>query len=74
MIKHARAWDDIRERLAARTQATKPALTFTGIPLEYWRAEVALGCTASLARLRAIVRERGADWETTMEGLKICTK
>ena len=47
----------------------KPALTFTGIPLEYWRREVALGCAVSLARLRAIVDERGADYEQTLKGL-----
>lgn len=46
------------------------ALTFDGIPLEYWRTEVALGCAASLARLRTIVSERGADYDKTIVGLK----
>ena len=48
---------------------TKPALTFTGIPLAYWREEVRLGCAASLSRLRAIAAERGADYEKTVEHL-----
>lgn len=47
-----------------------PAITFTGIPLDYWREEVRLGCAASLGRLRGIVRERGGDWEKTIEQLK----
>ena len=47
---------------------TKPALTFTGIPLEYWREEVRLNSPA-LSRLRAICQERGADYEKTVEGL-----
>lgn len=49
---------------------SKPALTFTGDPLAYWRTEVALHCAVSLARLRAIVAERGADYETTVAGLR----
>lgn len=47
-----------------------PALTFDGIPLEYWRGEVALGCAVSLARLKAICQERGCDYEMTIRGLK----
>ena len=47
-----------------------PALTFTGIPLDYWREEVRLDCKVSLARLRRIVEERGADYDRTIETLK----
>lgn len=36
-------------------------------PLAYWRTEVALGCAASLGRLRT---ERGADFDRTVEGLR----
>lgn len=46
------------------------ALTFTGIPLDYWREEVRLECAVSLARLRRIVDERGADFDRTIAGLK----
>ena len=63
----SRSWEDIQARLDARRVLT--AMTFTGIPLEYWRTEVALGCAASLARLRRIVEERGADYEKTLKGL-----
>ena len=55
---------------ALRSQDARPALTFTGIPLAYWREEVRLGCAASLARLRAIVAARGADFELTIAGLQ----
>lgn len=51
-----------------RTEAH--ALAFDGIPLDYWRGEVALGCAGSLARLRAIVAERGCDYEMTINQLK----
>lgn len=51
-------------------QQPRPALAFTGIPLAYWREELALGCAASLARLRRICEARGADYERTVEGLK----
>ena len=47
-----------------------PALTFSGIPLAYWREEVRLGCAVSLARLRSICAERGADYDRTLAGLK----
>ena len=53
---------------------TKPALTFTGIPLEYWRAEVRRDCAASLARLRAIVAARGADFEKTVARLALAQR
>jgi hypothetical protein len=50
---------------------TEPhALTLTGIAAEYWRAEVALNCAASLSRLKAIVAERGADYAKTIAGLR----
>lgn len=66
-----RTWDDIQSRLdARRVPEAKPALTFTGEPLAYWREEVALGCAVSLARLRRIVSARGADYELTLKGLK----
>lgn len=45
-------------------------LTFDGIPLDYWREEVRLGCAVSLARLRRIVDDRGADFDRTIAGLK----
>lgn len=45
-------------------------LTFTGIPLEYWREEVRLDCAVSLARLRRIVSERGCDFDKTIAGLR----
>lgn len=73
MTRHARGWDEIRTRLAAQAQDAGPGLAFTGIPLDYWREEVKLGCAASLARLRAICQERGADYDTTIAGLQ-CTK
>lgn len=45
-------------------------LTFSGIPLVYWQEEVRLNCAVSLARLRRIVGERGADFDRTIAGLK----
>jgi hypothetical protein len=66
ITKQTRGWDEIRARLGAQ----KPALTFTGIPLDYWREEVRLGCTASLGRLRRIVEQRGADWDKTIAALQ----
>jgi hypothetical protein len=69
MTRQARGWDEIRARLAVQVQPA--ALTFTGIPLDYWREEVRLGGVA-LERLRKIVAERGADYEKTVEAL--CTK
>jgi hypothetical protein len=51
-------------------QTPKPALTFTGIPLAYWRREVALGCAVALARLRRIVESRGCDWEQTIAAIE----
>ena len=60
-----RDWDVVQ-----RLGRTEPqALTFTGIPLDYWREEVALGCAVSLERLRKIVAERGADYDKTIAGL-----
>ena len=47
-----------------------PALTFTGIPLDYWREEVRIECAVSLARLKAICDQRGADYDRTIAGLK----
>ena len=58
-------------RLMARWPIAPAApLTFSGIPLEYWREEVRLGCAVSLARLRSICAERGADYDKTIAGLK----
>ena len=51
-------------------QLSRPALTFSGTALDYWRDEVARGCAASLARLRGIVESRGSDYDRTIEGLK----
>ncbi len=66
----SRSWDDIQTRLdARRVPIAKPALTFDGIPLDYWREEVRLGSVA-LARLRTICQERNADYEATVEGLR----
>jgi hypothetical protein len=67
----SRSWDDIQTRLdARRVPPDKPALTFAGIPLEYWRREKLLSCAASLKRLQAICQERGADYEKTIVALK----
>ena len=71
MTRQARGWDEIRARLAA--QVERPALTFTGISLDYWHEEARLGCAVSLDRLRRICAERGADYEKTIAGLT-CTK
>ena len=57
-------------KLMARWPIAPAALTFTGIPLEYWREEVRLGCAVALNRLRSICAERGADVDRTIEGLK----
>ncbi len=65
----SRSWDDIQAAIEAR-RAPKPALTFTGIPLAYWREEVRRGCAVALARLARICEERGCDWEKTLEGLQ----
>lgn len=70
ITRQARGWDEIRARLTAQAQTTRPALAFTGIPLEYWREEVRLGCAASLGRLAQIVERRGADYAQTVEGLR----
>lgn len=45
-------------------------LPLTGIPLAYWREEVAQGCSTSLQRLFVICRERGADYDMTVAGLE----
>ncbi len=66
ITKQARGWDEIRARLGAQ----RPALIFTGIPLDYWREEARLGCTASLGRLRRIVEQRGADYDKTIAALQ----
>lgn len=68
ITKQARGWDAIRAGLATRQQ--KPALTFTGIPLTYWREEVRLNCAVSLARLQRICAERGADYDKTIAQLR----
>lgn len=58
-------------KLMARWQIAPTApLTFSGIPLEYWREEVRLMCEVSLTRLRSICAERGADYDRTIAGLK----
>lgn len=68
ITRKAREWDEIRARLAA--QKEPPPLTFSGIPLDYWREEVRLECAVSLARLRSICANRGADFDRTVAGLK----
>jgi hypothetical protein len=68
MTRQARGWDEIRARLAVQTE--RPALAFAGIPLEYWREEVQLGCAVSLRRLARICVARGADYEKTIAGLR----
>lgn len=45
-------------------------LVFSGIALDYWREEVRLGCGVALERLETICRQRGADYEATIEGLQ----
>lgn len=60
---------DVRGWVLAGLGRTEPqALTFTGIPLEYWREEVRLGSVA-LARLKTICAERGCDYEKTIQWL-----
>ncbi len=62
---------DIRQWvLSGLGRAPAAPLTFTGIPMGYWREEVRLGCAVSLARLAAICAERGADYDRTVTGLK----
>ena len=62
---------DIRQWVLAGLGRSEPqALTFTGIPLEYWREEVRLECAVSLARLKRIVSELGADYDRTIAGLQ----
>ena len=68
ITRQARGWDEIRARLEG--QQYKPALTFTGVPLEYWREEARLGCVVSLERLWRICQERGADYEKTIHQLR----
>ncbi len=46
------------------------ALTFSGIPLDYWREEVRLECAISLVRLKRICKSRDADFDKTIAGLK----
>jgi hypothetical protein len=58
---------DVRGWVLAGLGRTEPeALTFTGIPLDYWREEVQLGCVASLDRLKVICQQRGADYDKTI--------
>ncbi len=58
-------------KLMARWPVAPAApLTFDGLPLEYWREEVRLDCAVSLARLRSICANRGADFDRTVAGLK----
>jgi Toprim domain-containing protein len=62
---------DVRGWVLAGLGRTEPqALTFMGIPLDYWREEVALGCAASLARLKAMCEVRECDYEKTIAHLK----
>jgi hypothetical protein len=62
---------DVRGWVLAGLGRTEPhAITFTGIPLDYWREEARINCTASLLRLQAICQARGADYQKTVEGLK----
>jgi hypothetical protein len=50
---------------------TKRGLIFNNsLVYDYWREEVRLNCTASLARLRHICEERGADYDKTIAGLQ----
>ncbi len=56
--------------LAGLGKAEPQALTFEGIPLDYWREEVRLGCTASLGRLRRMCEQRGADYDKTIAALQ----
>ncbi len=53
-----------------RLNVSAAPLTFEGIPLDYWREEVRLDCAVSLARLRTICDQRGADYDRTIAGLK----
>lgn len=56
--------------LAGLGRTEPPALTFSGIPLEYWQEEVRLHCAASLLRLQAICQARGADYDKTIKALE----
>ena len=61
---------DVRGWVLAGLGRTEPQpIRFGGVPLDYWREEVRIGCAASLARLRAICSERGADYDKTLAGL-----
>lgn len=62
--------DDRGNLMARWPQAPAAPLTFTGIPLDYWREEVLIGCATSLARLKAICEARCASYELTVAGLK----
>ena len=58
-------------KLMARWPVAPAAtVTFSGMPLDYWREEVRIECAVSLARLRSICAERGADYDRTIAGLK----
>ena len=62
---------DCANRRGIRVSVTTFApITFTGIPLDYWREEARLGCAVSLARLRRICQDRNADYEKTVAGLR----
>ncbi len=60
----------MKEQQALSMLRGSQPLTFSGIPLDYWREEVRLGCAVSLARLKRIVSERGAGYDRTIAGLK----
>lgn len=63
--------DDSGNLMARWPQAPAArGLTFTGIPLAYWQEECRIGALVSLQRLRAICRDRGADYELTLAGLQ----
>lgn len=63
--------DNDAGKLMARWPIAPAApLTFSGIPLAYWREEVRMDCAVSLARLKRIVEERGASYDATIEGLR----
>lgn len=62
--------DDAGRLMARWPIAPAAPLTFSGIPLAYWREEVRLDCAVSMDRLWRICQERGASFELTVAGLK----
>ena len=65
--------DDLPAVVILPLRLRRPALTFDGIPLAYWREEARLG-SGALSRLKAICSERGADYELTLARLSLAQR